>query len=54
MKKKNARAPKDAIINVRCTTKQKALLTRAAALEGLGVSTWLMRLGLLATQTAAR
>lgn len=50
MKKTNQRAIKDAIINVRCTKKQKALMEKIAAHEGLGLSTWLLRTGLLAAQ----
>ncbi len=45
--KKKVRAPKDEVINVRLTKQQKVELDAAAAREGLGLSTWLLRLGLL-------
>ena len=45
--KKNIREPKEEIVNVRCTTRQKAALEAAAAKEGLGLSTWLLQAGLL-------
>jgi uncharacterized protein (DUF1778 family) len=48
--KKNVRAPKEEVINVRMTTQQKATLDAAAAGEGLGLSTWLLRLGLVAVE----
>jgi uncharacterized protein (DUF1778 family) len=47
---KNVKAPKDGNINIRCTLKQKALLEDIAAREGLGVSTWLLHVGLRAAQ----
>ena len=49
-RKKNAKESKDAIVNVRCTSKQKSALEAVAAREGLGVSTWLLHVGLLAAQ----
>jgi hypothetical protein len=49
-KKENIRLPKEESINIRLTTKQKAALDAAAAREGLGLSTWLLRLGLVAAQ----
>lgn len=48
--KKNTRTPKEEIVNVRCTTQQKTMLDEVAAREGLGVSTWLLHVGLLAAQ----
>ena len=45
--KKNVKALKDEVINVRMTTEQKKLLEPLAAKEGLGLSTWLLRLGLV-------
>jgi uncharacterized protein (DUF1778 family) len=47
-KKQNTRDPKEEVVNVRLTTKQKAALDAAAAREGLGLSTWLLRLGIIA------
>jgi len=37
---------KEAIVNVRMTDEQKATLTEAASRVGLGVSSWLLTLGL--------
>lgn len=37
---------KEAIINVRLTDEQKTTLTEAATRAGLGVSSWLLSLGL--------
>jgi len=48
--KKNVRGPKEEVINVRMTKQQKETLDAAAANEGLGLSTWLLRLGLVASQ----
>ena len=48
--KKNVKTPKEEIINVRCTVQQKAQLEAVAAREGLGLSTWLLHIGLLAAQ----
>ncbi len=50
MKKKNIRTPKEEVVNVRCTVQQKATLEAVAAREGLGLSTWLLHVGLLAAQ----
>lgn len=50
MKKKNVRIPKEEVINLRCTGQQKAALETVAAREGLGLSTWLLHVGLLAAQ----
>ena len=52
--KKNARAQKDDNINVRCTTDQKAAIEKAAMSEGMGASTWLLRLGLVAVEAKAK
>lgn len=45
--KKSAKITKEEVINVRCTEQQQEALKVAAAREGLGVSTWLLRLGLV-------
>jgi uncharacterized protein (DUF1778 family) len=47
MKKK---IPKEEVVNLRCTTQQKKMLESVAAREGLGLSTWLLHVGLLAAQ----
>jgi len=49
-KKKNTKVWKDEVINVRLTAGQKEELERVAATEGLGLSTWLLRLGLVEAQ----
>lgn len=46
-RKKNVKESKDAVINVRCTSEQKATLEQVAAREGMGVSTWLLHLALV-------
>lgn len=51
--KKNTRTTKDEVINVRCLATHKKMFETAAAREGLGVSTWLARLGLLAVEERA-
>lgn len=55
MKKKSANAnvkkPKDDVINVRCTSEQKVVLESTASRDGLGVSTWLLQLGLRAARS---
>lgn len=48
--KKNKKLSKEEVIGVRCTAPQKESLETAAAREGLGVSTWLLRLGLVAVE----
>lgn len=40
---------KTAVIPVRCTAKQKKTLEKRAKARGLGVSTWLLQLGLSAS-----
>lgn len=50
MTKKSEKTTKDSVVNVRCTGQQKAALEAVAAREGLGVSTWLLHVGLLAAQ----
>jgi hypothetical protein len=45
---------KDEIIGVRCTSRQKAAIESVAKSEGMGASTWLLRLGLLAVETKGR
>jgi len=47
---KNVRTSKEQVINIRCTTQQKTTLETVAAREGLGLSTWLLHVGLLAAQ----
>lgn len=47
--KKNVKVLKEHVINVRCTTQQKELLEANAARKGLGISTWLLYLGLEAS-----
>ena len=53
MKKKGVRVVKrkESVINVRMTDEQKEVLEGAAAREGLGLSTWLLHLGLVAVRT---
>ncbi len=41
---------KQAVIGVRCTESQKAALEAKAAVRGLGVSTWLLSLGMSAAE----
>jgi len=48
--KKNVKAPKEEVINVRCTSQQKQMLETIASKEGLGVSTWLLHEGLRAAR----
>lgn len=48
--KKNVKLPKGEVINVRCTEKQKLALEEVASREGLGVSTWLLHVGLRVAQ----
>ena len=50
MTKKSVKAQKEHNINVRCTEQQKVLLEEIASREGLGVSTWLLHVGLRAAQ----
>lgn len=51
-KKKKATKPhKEKMINVRCTAEQKSSLESAAARTGLGVSPWLLLLGLREFET---
>jgi hypothetical protein len=45
-KKKTEKSHKEKMINVRCTEQQKTDLESVAARTGLGVSTWLLHLGL--------
>jgi len=46
-KKKNIKAPKDHVINVRCTEGQKTVLETIASKHGLGLSSWLLHVGLV-------
>ena len=45
-RRKPANARKDEVLPVRMTKEQKVKLTAAAERRGLGVSTWLLMLGL--------
>ncbi len=45
-KRKPAPSGKDEVIRFRCTGDQKALLTEAAQSVGLGVSAWILSLGI--------
>ena len=47
-RRKPAAERKEALIGVRCTEEQKAELEGKAKRRGLGVSTWLLQLGLSA------
>ena len=49
--KKNVKLAKEEAINVRCTSEQKELLEEIAAYTGVGVSTWLLQVGLRAART---
>jgi uncharacterized protein (DUF1778 family) len=44
--KKNVKLLKEHMISVRCTEPQRELLESVAASEGLGLSTWLLHVGL--------
>jgi hypothetical protein len=44
--KKNTKLPKDEVINVRLTAEQKVQLEAVATSQGMGLSTWLLHLGL--------
>lgn len=48
--KKNVRVPKEEVINVRMTKEQKDTLEAIAVRQGLGLSTWLLHLGLADAQ----
>ena len=54
MKKLIVKIAKEKVINVRCTSQQQTLMRAAAAREGLGLSTWLLRLGLVAVDQRAQ
>ena len=45
---------KEELIPVRCTEEQKQTLANAAQAAGLGVSTWLLMVGLKAAKEAER
>jgi len=47
---KNVKLLKEHVINVRCTSPQRELLESVAAREGLGISTWLLHVGLRLAQ----
>lgn len=47
---KKKKVAKEEVINVRMTAQQKATLEAIAAIDGLGVSTWLLTTGLRAAQ----
>ena len=44
--KKSAKAPKEEVVNVRLTKQQKTALEEIATRQGMGLSTWLLHLGL--------
>lgn len=48
--KKNVKLLKEHVINVRCTDQQRELLESIANREGLGLSTWLLHVGLRVAQ----
>lgn len=48
--KKNVRQLKEHVINVRCTEPQRELLESIASSEGLGLSTWLLHVGIRMAQ----
>ena len=47
--RKNVKVLKEHVINVRCTTEQAEIMKATAVRKGLGVSTWLLYLGLEAS-----
>ena len=49
-KKKNVKPPKEEVVNVRLTKQQKATLEEIAGGQGMGISTWLLHLGLADAQ----
>ena len=50
-KTKYKETAKEAVTNVRMTLEQQETLREAAAREGMGLSTWLLRLGLVEAET---
>lgn len=50
MTSRNVRKPKEEVVNVRLTSEQKAQLESVAASEGLGLSTWILHVSLLAAK----
>ncbi|KKL97659.1 hypothetical protein LCGC14_1832340 [marine sediment metagenome] len=48
--KQSSRDRKTEVISIKCTEQQKAALEVVAAREGLGLSTWVLRLGLVTAQ----
>jgi mobilization protein NikA len=44
--RKNVKLLKEHVVNVRCTEQQRELLESVASREGLGLSTWLLHVGL--------
>ena len=50
MIKKNTKIAKKEIVNVRLTAQQKLLLNEVAVRQGMGLSTWLLHLGLADAQ----
>lgn len=52
-RRKPAAQRKESVIPVRVTKEQKAVLTAKAQRRGLGVSSWLVMLGLTAPDTPA-
>ena len=52
--KKNVKVAKEEVVNVRMTAQQKATLEAVATRQGLGVSTWLLHIGLLRAEQEAK
>lgn len=50
--KKTVRAPKEEVVNVRLTAQQKASFEAVAAGEGLGLSTWMLRVCIMAERAS--
>lgn len=48
--KENVKLLKEEVINVRCTKQQMGLLKEVAGREGLGVSSWLLHVGIREAQ----
>jgi uncharacterized protein (DUF1778 family) len=51
---RNTKLLKEDHINVRCTAQQKDAIEKAAKLDGLGASTWLLQLGLRAARESEK
>lgn len=53
IKERHAKFPKNKVISIRCTKAQKLRLEEAAAGKGMGVSTWILFVGLRRSQELA-